>query len=458
MRKITTLMTMLLTLIFSTTALAAIPGINNSKYIRMYGLSTQNNTPVFTNARLNQRGTSDPFKAYNATIYADDEIWVFAMNDTFALISYPTSSGRRQGYVRTSDLTSNNYSRNSQKARRSITTVYSRPDVRYPNSSISVNDDVWTVARQGNYTQVVYPAGNVYKMAWITNSDYDNYIGNSPINHDPQGSVQVAESTSTNTLHVRGTAFDEDNPNGSIRLHVYVGGTPGSSVPQYEIRTNGSNRIFDDTRDIGSSKTGRQLVHVYALNDYGQGGTVEIWNGYVDIKSNTPTPITAKLQNLITKLDGQRWKDHSYSPSSIQCKEFASYIFNELYGIPSVGSGSTSSNYYNWRLNNTPSTIYKVAEVSETKNVSAAKAAFQQLFQQAQPGDFIQIKRGHGGPHSAIFVSRINNGIQWFDANADNNNGIKLQTYSYDDLVMIKKTKSGSTYQWNIAMSLYRAK
>ena len=32
------------------------------------------------------------------------------------------------------------------------------------------------MARQGNYTQVIYPAGNIYKMVWISNSDYDNYI------------------------------------------------------------------------------------------------------------------------------------------------------------------------------------------------------------------------------------------------------------------------------------------
>lgn len=354
-RKIFALAAMILTLVFSAAALAAIPGINNSRYIKMYVLSSGNDTPVYTDAHLFQRGTSSPYRAYNATIYANDEIWVFAMNDRYALISYPTSSGRRQGYVRTSALTGNNYSQSVRKARRQLTEIYARPGVRYSGSSISNGDDVWTVARQENYTQVVYPTGSTYKMAWITNSDYDNYIASqsgggssgtnlkgdvnndgrvdredvnlmrqymieavgdsainknnadlnndgevgisdysmlmdminrppSNVNHNPQGSVTSADSPAPYTLHVKGTVFDEDNPNASVRVHVYVGGTPGSSVPQYEIRTNGSNRVFEDTRTIDRNYAGRQLVHVYALNDHGSGNNVEIWKGYVDIQ------------------------------------------------------------------------------------------------------------------------------------------------------------------------------
>lgn len=174
MKKIAVFLVMLLTVLFSATVFAAIPSISGTRYIKTFGMSTANNTPVYTNARLNQQGTSSPFKAYRATIYASDEIYVFAMNNTYSLVSYPTSSGRKQGYVRTSSLTYNNFSQNPLKSRKAIT-VYRRPGgLSY--GSIYNGDSVWTVARQGNYTQVVYPAGNVYKMAWITNNDYNNYI------------------------------------------------------------------------------------------------------------------------------------------------------------------------------------------------------------------------------------------------------------------------------------------
>ena len=94
------------------TADAAIPTLSSSRYMKMY-VPIANNIPVYTNSRLNQRGTSSPRKAYNAAIYPSDEIYVYAINNTFALVSYPTSSGRKQGYVRTSDLTSNNFSKNA---------------------------------------------------------------------------------------------------------------------------------------------------------------------------------------------------------------------------------------------------------------------------------------------------------------------------------------------------------
>ena len=181
-------------------------------------------------------------------------------------------------------------------------------------------------------------------------------------------------------------------------------------------------------------------------------------NSVQNVQSSIPDPgtsqISSSLQNLINQWNGKTWKDHTYLSNVSQCKEFSSYIFNELYGTGYIGSGSVSSNYYNWRLSGTPSNVYQVAEVKPTFNKNTARNAFQEMFSNAQPGDFIQIKRGSMSPHSAIFVGWTDDGVQWLDANADGKNSIKLQTYKYDDLV--KTTNSG--HQWNVAMSLYRAK
>ena len=130
--------------------------------------------------------------------------------------------------------------------------------------------------------------------------------------HNPEGTVQIAESTQPNTLHVRGTAFDEDNPKGSTRLHVYVGGGAGSGAPSYEIRTNGGNHVFDDTRNVGRS--GNQHVYVYALNDYGSGENKEIWNGYVNIPGDN------KIINLnvaLLKQNDPQWKNVPISTNTI---------------------------------------------------------------------------------------------------------------------------------------------
>ena len=335
--------------------------------------------------------------------------------------------------------------------------AYTDPELRNRNGNerVDAGDRLIVFEERENSYYVRYPVRNGTKDRWVPKN-----VFNGSGNNNPQGGVHVAESPAPYTLHVKGEAFDPDNSSGSIRVHIYVGGTPGSSVPQYEIRTDGNSRIFDDTRTIDRNYAGRQLVHVYALNEYGSGNNVEIWNGYVDIKSEG---VNNKLQELINQWNGRKWTD-GYSrsgnaekrlnSSAIQCKEFASYIFNILYDTGYIGSGSTSSNYYNWRLSNTPTRVYQVAEVPQTNNAYQAREAFRNLFAQAQPGDFIQIKRGSGGAHSAIFVGRTGDGIQWLDANADGANSVRLQTYSYDDLV--KTTSRG--YQWNVAMSLYRAR
>ena len=83
-------------------------------------------------------------------------------------------------------------------------------------------------------------------------------------------------------------------------------------------------------------------------------------------------------------------------------------------------------------------------------NAANAKA----LFSNAQSGDFIQMKRGHGGAHSAILSRKNDKGVWFFEANADGKNTIQEKFYSWNDLVKI--TNSGK--QYNVAMSIYRAK
>ena len=243
-------------------------------------------------------------------------------------------------------------------------------------------------------------------------------------------------------------------------------------------RKNGTEYVDagDEVTVVDESENAYKVI--YPLR---QGGTKERWvNKHELFTESKVAPvdddsIPTKLQELIDKWDGQKWSD-GYSRSSrsekylnssaIQCKEFASYVFNILYDTGYVGGGSSESNYYNWRLNNVPNRVVKVDEVPETLNSSIAREAFKNLFQNAKPGDFIQIKRGHGGAHSAIFVRHTPNGIAWFDANADGANGIKLQIYSYDDLVKTIIPESGTNarkkfpngYQWNVAMSIYRAR
>ena len=148
------------------------------------------------------------------------------------------------------------------------------------------------------------------------------------------------------------------------------------------------------------------------------------------------------LQSLINQYNGRTWVDHTYLSDVKQCKEFAAFIFDRLYGVGYIGGGSVSSNPQNYLINLATN---RVALRGYRTNLSAQSA--RELFQNARSGDFVQIRRRHGGPHSGIFVDLTGNGIRLFEANADGRNSIRVNTYSYDDLANM-----------NFAMSLYYAK
>jgi len=145
-----------------------------SNYFRAYPLSTSNNTKVYMTNTLKKRGTSSPKKAYNAVVYASDEMYVYRLTEDYAYISYPTSSGRRYGYVKMSDISALNYRNNAKTSQATITTYKRAGRGKY--GSISKGDSVYSLAKNGNYVQVVYPVGSNYKIGWITLSNYNTYI------------------------------------------------------------------------------------------------------------------------------------------------------------------------------------------------------------------------------------------------------------------------------------------
>ena len=208
---------------------------------------------------------------------------------------------------------------------------------------------------------------------------------------------------------------------------------------------NGDGRV--DTNDLNLVKQkifGNNVSIIVANVDFDGNGQITATDlSTLQQLINSGNNIPAKLQELINKWKDTTWKNHTYLAGVMECKEFASYIFDQMYGVGYIGSGSVSNNPQNYLINlANPS---RVALVSYKTDLSATTA--QQLFAAAKAGDFVQIRRRSGGPHSGIFVQRTNNGIVLFEANADGKNSIKTNSYSYGDLA-----------NKNYAMSLYRAK
>lgn len=58
---------------------------------------------VYKNTACTTRGTCKPSKAYNAYMSRYDDVNVQKLTSTYAKVDYPTSSGRRTGYITRSD-------------------------------------------------------------------------------------------------------------------------------------------------------------------------------------------------------------------------------------------------------------------------------------------------------------------------------------------------------------------
>ena len=113
--------------------------------------------------------------------------------------------------------------------------------------------------------------------------------------------------------------------------------------------------------------------------------------------------------------------------SSEQCKGYAKNVFYMCFGI-TPGSTQSRDKGLNHLLNSTTG-MTKLGSVTNMTNSNISA-----LFSKARPGDFVQMRRSHGGSHSAIVYSVTSSGVTFLEANLDGNNTVYLRTYTWADL------------------------
>ena len=310
--------------------------------------------------------------------------------------SYPGAGGRRVSrWFKITDVYADAGYTNRSVNVRGKQTVYRTHSGGATLGSVSNNEGVIVVADNGSRAQIVYRLDNGmgYKLGWILSSSVP------PVPQD-----------------------------------VKKGDINGDGVV---------NR-----KDLELLQQYRQKGKYTAVGDFDENGQLTLADfssllQIVNENEDNATNIPANLQNLINKWNNTIWRNHTYLSNVKECKEFASFIFDQMYHVGYIGGGSTSSNAKNYLINlSNPS---KVGLRGYRINISAASA--QDLFRSAKAGDFVQIRRRNGGPHSGIFVNRTANGIILFEANADGKNSIRTNSYTYSALA-----------SRNYAMSLYYAK
>lgn len=155
---------------------ASWPSLSSSRYCEMRAPGT---IPVYRNSELSTRGTSSPAKSYNASISKNDTIYIYKVTGTYAQVNYPTSSGRRTGYVKTSALLGVSAPSQVISSKAKITTYW------YASSSsqagyVEANDTVYKLGiTNSGYVMVIYPAvsgSRAYKAAFVTKADYEKMV------------------------------------------------------------------------------------------------------------------------------------------------------------------------------------------------------------------------------------------------------------------------------------------
>ena len=174
--------------------------------------------------------------------------------------------------------------------------------------------------------------------------------------------------------------------------------------------------------------------------------------GWIAAASSTASSTEKKVQARLDQIAGGELKYNSSTVLKVgstfkgtraneQCKGYAKNVFYLCFGVT---PSSTKSN--NYQLNATTGMKSLGLITGLVKGSSASANTIKALFSSARPGDFVQMKRQAGGPHSAILYSVSASGVQFLEANTDGANGIYLHTFTWAQLA-----------QKNQAMTVYTA-
>lgn len=196
-RKISLFLTFILMLstIFSVNVFAAsYPSISSGKYIEF---KAQQNINVYKDTSCKTRGTSSPSKKYNASISSGDTCYIYKIEKNYIQVNYPTSSGRRTGYIKRNALFDKTAPVNYISSSKAKVTIHKSSS----GSCVAKGDKVWEVDTKkefSGYKAVIYEAKSgkrAYKLGYVTNSDFEKIKNNSSTKEKSSSSKTVVQSS-----------------------------------------------------------------------------------------------------------------------------------------------------------------------------------------------------------------------------------------------------------------------
>lgn len=249
----------------TTFAASAWPNVTSSRTCAMI---SPGQIPVYRDSGLTTRGTCSPARSYNSYIDEGDDIYFLEITANYIKANFPTSQGRKIGYIKTSTILGVNSPSQVVTSKAKVTT-YQYASAERTYGYVAVNDTVYKCGTtKSGYVLVIYNVSGGYKAGFITKSDWEKIANGSSQNSSSTQAMSYALYKSSDGKLTCG--FDGYvNTKGRHEGIDFKKGT-GSSV--YSLTDGVITRITEGSRGssglstiaIYSASTGKTIIYLHA--------------------------------------------------------------------------------------------------------------------------------------------------------------------------------------------------
>lgn len=219
-----------------------------SKYANTRTIST-GDTIVYTDKTLNYRGTETFGRSKTAYVDGTDDLRVMDVgctnNKWWAHIQYKTGSGKNvRGYIYLSAITANNGSHKKTVSTGKFYCALRENESTQSKYYVAKNDVIYllAVSSSGEKYQILYPAGGVYRIAWVSKADYLKYNGEAqPV---ANGTYTIVSALNSNKVVDICNASTKNGGN----VQLYQGN--GTKAQQFQLVYN--NEGYYTIKNVGS--------------------------------------------------------------------------------------------------------------------------------------------------------------------------------------------------------------
>lgn len=187
---------------------ANLPNLSSAKYISGYTLNSSGKIYMYTDATLSKKtgGWID---------CSTDECRIIGVDGDALLISYPTPSGRRTAWCHADAFTKVNLDGNLQCVTATgKMSAFKRAVGSSTYGSVYKNDLIYILGWESGRLQIIYPAGNRWKLAFVSESDASKYLGVT------RSGTNATTNTNTSYCVINGTFTFSSALNRNLGLDV----------------------------------------------------------------------------------------------------------------------------------------------------------------------------------------------------------------------------------------------